>query len=143
MRSIGRGVAMTAVLAAVVTTGGWFPMTARLAHAASDVPGLNPLSGNSAAIREGQSWFRAVCSPCHGGRADGSGERGQGANLRVFNKGFKKFVETVKDGRDVPGRIQKMPPWGAVLSDQQIFQIGAYLETLAEQGANWKEGVSN
>jgi mono/diheme cytochrome c family protein len=57
----------------------------------------------------------------------------------MFNKGFRQFVSTVKNGRDVPGRTQKMPPWGAVLSDQQIYQIGAYLETLAERGANWRE----
>ena len=66
------------------------------------------------------------------------GDRGAGADLRVFNKGFRKFVETVKNGRDVPNRMAKMPPWGGVLSDQQIYQIGAYLETLAKDGANWK-----
>ena len=106
---------------------------------AQEVPATNPLSGDEAAIREGRSWYRAICGPCHGGRADGAGERGQGANLRVFNKGFRNFVDTVKNGRDVPGRIQKMPPWGGVLKDDQIYQIGAYLETLAEQGANWRQ----
>jgi mono/diheme cytochrome c family protein len=44
----------------------------------------------------------------------------------------------VKIGRDVPGRALKMPAWGGVLSDQQIYQIGAYLETLAKEGANWR-----
>ena len=66
------------------------------------------------------------------------GERGAAADLRVFNKGFGKFVEIVKNGRDVPARTAKMPPWGGVLSDQQIYQIGAYVETLAKEGANWK-----
>jgi mono/diheme cytochrome c family protein len=105
---------------------------------AEEIPGANPLSGDQKAIAEGRSWFRATCSVCHGGRADGAGERGQGADLRVFNKGFRRFVETVKDGRDT-GRTMRMPAWGKVLSDQQIYQIGAYLETLAIQGANWKE----
>ncbi len=36
-----------------------------------------------------------------------------------------------------------MPAWGGVLDEKTIFQIGAYLETLALQGANWKEGVVN
>jgi mono/diheme cytochrome c family protein len=111
-------------------------MGTELARAASDVPDANPLSGNPAAIGEGQSWFRAACSFCHGLRAEGG--RGGGPDLRGFDKGFRRFVETVKIGRDVPGRALKMPAWGGVLSDQQIYQIGAYLETLAKEGANWR-----
>lgn len=103
----------------------------------------NPLSGDEKAIREGRSWFRGVCALCHGGRADGQGERGTGADLRKFNKGFKAYVEIVKKGREVPGRIQNMPAWGPVLKEEQIYQIGAYLETLAIDGANWKEGAHN
>jgi len=114
----------------------------RLAFGA-DVPEANPLSGNEKAINEGKSWFRSVCAACHGGRADGAGERGNGADLRKFNLGFRRFVETVQDGRQVQGRAQVMPAWGAVLDQKTIYQIGAYLETLAIDGANWKEGVKN
>jgi hypothetical protein len=32
-----------------------------------------------------------------------------------------------------------MPAWGGVLKDDDIYRIGAYLETLAMEGANWKE----
>jgi mono/diheme cytochrome c family protein len=115
----------------------------RFARGDDGTPGVNPLSGDPKAIHEGRSWFRGICSVCHGGRADGQGERGNGADLRKFKKGFKVFVETVKKGREVPGRTQNMPAWGAVLKEEQIFQIGAYLETLAIDGANWKEGVHN
>ena len=108
---------------------------------ADQIPELNPLSGNDKAISSGRTWFRSVCAVCHGGRADGAGERGNGADLRKFNKGFELFVETVKKGREVPGRIQSMPAWGGVLDDKTIYEIGAYLETLAMDGANWKGGV--
>ena len=94
-------------------------------------------------LREGKSWFRGVCALCHGGRADGQGERGTGADLRKFNMGFRAYVEVVKKGREVPGRIQDMPAWGAVSKRRAIYEIGAYLETLALDGANWKEGVPN
>ena len=114
-----------------------------LVRADDEIPETNPLSGDQKALREGKSWFRGVCAICHGGRADGQGERGNGADLRKFNKGFKVYVEVVKKGREVPGRIQNMPAWGAVLKEEQIYQIGAYLETLAIDGANWKEGVQN
>ena len=40
----------------------------------------------------------------------------------------------------VAGRPDKMmPPWDGVLDGEQISQIGAYLETLAVPGANWKD----
>lgn len=109
--------------------------------AADEIPEANPLSGNDKAISAGRTWFRSVCAACHGGRADGAGERGNGADLRKFNKGFELFVQTVKKGREVPGRVQSMPAWGGVLDDKTIYEIGAYLETLAMDGANWKEGA--
>ncbi len=137
MRRIARGIIFLIFVAGFIAIA---PMTPPIARAEDEMPATNPLSGDDAAIKEGRSWFRNVCSVCHGGRADGGGDRGQGADLRVFNKGFRKFVETVKNGKDT-GRVMKMPAWGQVLSNQQIYQIGAYLETLAIQGANWKEAA--
>jgi mono/diheme cytochrome c family protein len=139
MGRIGQGIVLAACVAGCVAMDGWVPMAGHFAHADPAAPATNPLSGNEAAILEGRSWFRAVCALCHGNKADGVGERGAAADLRVFNKGFRNFVETVKNGRDVPLRTATMPPWGGVLSDQQIYQIGAYLETLAKEGANWGE----
>jgi mono/diheme cytochrome c family protein len=141
MKLIERGIVLGIFVIGFITIGGW-----SLVHAAdgdtevTEVPATNPLSGNQAAIDEGRSWYRSVCSNCHGGRADGAGERGSGADLRAFNKGFKKFVETVKNGRDT-GRAMKMPRWGKILTEDTIYKIGAYLETLAIEGSNWKEGV--
>jgi mono/diheme cytochrome c family protein len=106
-----------------------------------EIPEVNPLSGNDKAINSGRTWFRSVCAVCHGGRADGAGERGNGADLRKFDKGFERFVETVKKGKEVPGRTQSMPAWGGVLDDKTIYEIGAYLETLAMDGADWKQGA--
>ena len=110
----------------------------RMVHAESEVPATNPFSGDEKAIKEGRSWFLAVCAPCHGPRANGQAERGpSGSDLRIFKRGFEQYVHIVKNGRDVPGRIGKMPPWGKVLSEELIFQIGAFIETLAIEGAYW------
>ncbi len=138
MERIGRGIARAMAVGVVMAVIGWGPVGGSFARAESEVPGTNPLSGNAKAIAEGRSWYRNVCSNCHGGRADGGGDRGQGADLRVFNKGFRKFVEAVKSGKET-GRAMKMPAWGGVLNDETIYQIGAYLETLAKDGANWGE----
>ena len=105
-------------------------------HAESEVPATNPYSGDEKAIKEGRSWFLAVCAPCHGPRANGAAERGpSGADLRVFKRGFEQYVHIVKNGRET-GRIGKMPRWG-FLGEETIFQIGAFLETLAIEGAYW------
>ena len=109
---------------------------------ADEIPPTNPMSGDEKAIQEGKSWFVNVCSPCHGGRADGAGERGTAADLRKWNKGFRKFVATVKGGKDT-GRTMTMPAWGARagrkdhLPDRRVSSRRWRLE-----GANWKEGVA-
>ena len=115
---------------------------------AEEVPEVNPFSGDATAIRSGKSDYRAICSVCHGGKADGAGERASSAltpaDLRKFKKGFRKYVEIAKNGVQAPGReIKDMPAWGGVLDDATLYKIGAYLETLAIEGANWKEGVHN
>jgi mono/diheme cytochrome c family protein len=133
MKQSSRHLAIAAILVAIAS--------AASAARAGEIPLTNPMSGDEKAIKEGRSWFRNTCSPCHGGRADGAGERGTAADLRVFNKGFRKFVDTVQHGKDT-GRTMTMPAWGAVLDEKTIFQIGAYIETLAIEGANWKEGVA-
>ena len=112
------------------------------AKAESEVPATNPFSGDEKAIKEGESWFLAVCAPCHGPRANGAAERGpSGSDLRIFKRGFARYVEIVKNGRET-GRIGKMPPWGKILSEELIFQIGAFLETLAMEEAYWGDSAN-
>jgi hypothetical protein len=61
------------------------------------------------------------------------------AKKPFFYRLVRQFVLTVKNGKRVAGRLQYMPAWWTVLSKEQIYQIGAYLETLALPEANWKE----
>ena len=124
-------------LASVFAASVWMTLTPAGIAEDEPIPEANPYSGDKKAIRSGRSWYRNVCSNCHGGRADGQGERGTGADLRKFNKGFQTFVQIVLDGRKVEGRLQFMPSWRGVLKQEDIYQIGAYLETLAIDGANW------
>jgi mono/diheme cytochrome c family protein len=115
-------------------------MFATFTSVAAHAEGANPMSGDEQAIKKGRTLFRQVCSLCHGSKADGAGERGNGADLRKFNRGFKAYMETVLNGRSTRGQSQVMPPWKGIISEDEIMQVGAYLETLAMEGANWKEG---
>lgn len=102
------------------------------------IPEKNPYSGDKQKIEKGKRYFRQnTCTACHGGRADGQGDMGSGADLRKLRIGFKGFIETVTHGRKIEGRAQFMPAFGH-LSHDELFHIAAYLETLALPEANWK-----
>jgi mono/diheme cytochrome c family protein len=128
-----------AVLSAAVATGtvalmGQMPALAQQQTAA--VASDNPLSGDPAAIEAGRRQYNTWCSQCHGGKANGESRFGKyAADLTKFSKGYTEFTIAVVEGR--PDR--QMPPWDGVLDGEQISQIGAYLETLAVEGANWED----
>ena len=95
----------------------------------------NPVSGNPEAIAAGRKLYSMWCMQCHGSKADGVSRFGKyAADLREFWRGYREFVTIVKNGRPE----KQMPPWREVLDDGKIAQVGAFLETLAIEGANWK-----
>jgi len=103
--------------------------------AAVKIPSSNPLSGDPEAIDLGKRLFFTWCVQCHGPKANGDSRFGKYAgDLTKFWRGYKEFVVIVKNGR-----LQKqMPPWKEVLDDDNIAKVGAFLETLAVEGANWQ-----
>lgn len=110
--------------------------TAQAENAPVKVPSSNPLSGDPEAIDLGKQLYFNWCVQCHGAKADGDSPRfGKYAgDLRKFWRGYAEFLNTVKNGR--PGK--QMPPWKQFMDDDTIAKLGAYLETLAVEGANWK-----
>lgn len=100
------------------------------------VESSNPFSGDPKAIESGRELYFTWCVQCHGVKADGVSPRWgkYGKDLRKFWKGYSQFVLITIQG--VKGK--QMPPWGEHLSGNQISHIGAFLETLAMEGANWR-----
>jgi cytochrome c oxidase cbb3-type subunit III len=99
------------------------------------VPSSNPLSGDPEAIELGKKLYFTWCVQCHGHKANGESRFGKYAgDLTHFWRGYKEFIVIVKNGR--PQKM--MPPWKDVLDEDNISKLGAFLETLAEEGANWK-----
>jgi quinohemoprotein ethanol dehydrogenase len=120
------------VMALCWSLGSW----AETADAAGPVPSSNPLTGDPEAIEAGRKLYGTWCSQCHGGKADGVSRFGKyAADLRKFHQGYTEFARITVEGRTE----RRMPPWDGVLDGEQISQIGAYLETLAIEGANWKD----
>jgi quinohemoprotein ethanol dehydrogenase len=123
-----------AVAIGAVCWTGPTPVAAQQQTAA--VPSDNPLSGDPAAIEAGRRLYNTWCSQCHGGKANGESRFGKyAADLTKFSKGYTEFTIAVVEGRP----DKQMPPWDGVLDGEQISQIGAYLETLAVEGANWED----
>lgn len=109
--------------------------TATEQKVAVKVPSSNPLSGDAEAIELGTKLYFTWCVQCHGHKADGESRFGKYAgDLTKFWRGYKEFVVIVKNGR--PDKM--MPPWKDVLDEDNIAKIGAFLETRAQEGANWK-----
>ncbi|MBB4369753.1 mono/diheme cytochrome c family protein [Bradyrhizobium sp. cir1] len=87
-------------------------------RAADDATG-NPLE---AQIDHGKSTYASKCSHCHGPNMMNSGTITP--DLRAFPDDKTRFVTTVKNGKN-----NKMPPWGDILSDDEIGELWAFISS--------------
>ena len=90
----------------------------------------NPYEGDLLAQRAGRETFvRFNCSGCHGGRAGG----GMGPSLRdkVWRYGGKPvdIFDSISQGRGMG-----MPAWGTRITQQQIWQLVSYIDSLNTPG---------
>lgn len=79
----------------------------------------NPMQ---AQIDHGKSTYAEKCSHCHGPNLMNSGTITP--DLRVFPDDKTRFVTTVKNGKN-----NRMPPWGDILSDDQIGDLWAFISS--------------
>jgi cytochrome c55X len=73
-------------------------------------------------VDHGKTTYAQKCSHCHGPNMVNSGTITP--DLRAFPEDRTRFVTTVKQGKN--GR---MPPWGDILSDDEIADIWAYVSS--------------
>ena len=102
------------------------PHVARAQQAATTV--TNPFSGRTDVIDEGRGLFNQYCAHCHGTNAF-QGERPRDLrrlHLRYGGDAARVFWETVTKGKLDKG----MPIWKTVLSDDALWQIFTFLETV-------------
>lgn len=73
--------------------------------------------------RDGKTVYARQCARCHGFNMINNGQ--VGLDLRKFPKDAReRFVSAV-----VRGKLPKMPPWGDVLSADEIDALWAYVQT--------------
>lgn len=107
-----------------VRTAAIFAAVAMAAAAAVANAGLAEESTASiqAQIDHGKSTYAQKCSHCHGPNMMNSGTITP--DLRAFPDDKTRFVTTVKNGKN-----NKMPPWGDVLSDDDIGDLWAFISS--------------
>jgi mono/diheme cytochrome c family protein len=73
-------------------------------------------------VDHGKTTYAQKCSHCHGPNMVNSGTITP--DLRAFPDDRTRFVTTVKQGKN--GR---MPPWGDILTDDEIADVWAYISS--------------
>jgi mono/diheme cytochrome c family protein len=88
----------------------------------------NPLRGRADLVEEGRSLFNQYCAHCHAPNA-ATGDRPRDLRrltLRYGDDAPAVFYSTISGGRVEKG----MPPWKGVLSDDVVWRIFTFLETV-------------
>ncbi|HYE40238.1 MAG TPA: cytochrome c [Ramlibacter sp.] len=116
------------------------PAQAQLSDAYAQVVGATakPLlarDGPDAAAFRGSLVFFNYCVTCHGPGADGNGRAARlydprPANLRASDKNAEYMQLIVRRGGKALGRSEFMPPWGDELTEEQIADVTAYLQSI-------------
>jgi mono/diheme cytochrome c family protein len=91
--------------------------------------------GADATAFRGSLVFFNYCVTCHGPNADGNGRAARlydprPANLRASDKTEAYMKLIVRNGGKSIGRSEFMPPWGEELTDEQISDVVAYLQSI-------------
>ena len=93
----------------------------------------NPLGSGSDAASQGAIVFQNYCQSCHGPQGHGDGPAG--GSLDPEPKNLAELQATVKDDylfwRISDGREgTAMVPWKGILTEEQIWQVIAFIRTL-------------
>jgi len=113
-----------ALLAALALVSWAAARTATVAAA----PITNPFEGRGDLVEEGRGLFNQYCSHCHGPNAI-QGERPRDLRrlkVRYGQEAPQAFYQAVSHGRADKG----MPVWKGVLSDETLWRIFTYLQTV-------------
>lgn len=97
----------------------------------------NPIEGDTAAIEAGQTIFQNNCGSCHGQTGEGDGPAASALdpapqNLAENQSGLSDsyIFWRINEGGTMAPFNSTMPAWDGVLSDDQIWNVVAYIRTL-------------
>ncbi|MGV8894607.1 MAG: cytochrome c-550 PedF [Burkholderiaceae bacterium] len=152
-----KSVLNTLAIAALLTTATLAPFSA-FAHGdvvphgvdATSLPQLgekwreeNPYRGNKEAAKLGASAYNQNCARCHGLQAmsggiapdlrmldrDCTGQKNEKKKLACYKETDNYFTTSVRNGKVRNGNVY-MPPFEGILSQEAVWALKAYLETV-------------
>jgi mono/diheme cytochrome c family protein len=99
-------------------------LTVGWSAAAADAPqGAGGSPSDAEQTQRGKALYARLCSHCHGFGMVNAGN--VVPDLREFPKDDEqRFIDTVERGKN-----NRMPPWGDVLSFEEIEELWAYVRT--------------
>ncbi|MGE5490510.1 MAG: cytochrome c-550 PedF [Actinomycetota bacterium] len=92
----------------------------------------NPYRKDKEAIRIGTSAFNQNCARCHGIGAISGGIAPDLRYLPSGDEGDEIFLQRIRHGSTRDGRVY-MPPFEGILSQEAMWSIRAWLETVHEE----------
>jgi mono/diheme cytochrome c family protein len=113
------------MIKASLVAAAYFSAAAMTASAQTAAPAAMPqenLRVDQAQIDQGKVTFAQKCSHCHGFNMVNAGTIAP--DLRRFPDDRERFFTTVKLGKN-----GKMPPWGDLLSEDQIACLWSYISS--------------
>jgi len=100
-----------------------------------------PAAAASPDVAKGATLYAANCASCHGPRGDGDGpvavalvpkpaKHHDGAYMNALTN--EHLFRVIKEGGPSVGKSPLMAPWGGMLSDAQIWDVVAFVRSLAD-----------
>lgn len=105
--------------------------TTGLKSIGADWLAANPYRKDKTAIRIGDSAFNQNCARCHGLGAISGGIAPDLRYLPLGDEGDEIFLQRVRKGAVRDGRVY-MPPFESTLSQEAMWALRAWLETVHE-----------
>ena len=105
--------------------------TTGLKNVGADWLAANPYRKDKTAIRIGDSAFNQNCARCHGLGAISGGIAPDLRSLPAGDEGDEVFMQRIRKGAVRDGRVY-MPPFEGTLSQEAMWAIRTWLETVRE-----------
>lgn len=106
--------------------------TTGLKNLGNDWQAANPYREDKTAIRIGDSAFNQNCARCHGLGAISGGIAPDLRYLPKGDEGDEVFMQRIRKGAVRDGRVY-MPPFEGTLSQEAMWAIRTWLETVHEE----------
>lgn len=105
--------------------------TTGLKNVGADFLPANPYRKDKTAIRIGDSAYNQNCARCHGLGAISGGIAPDLRYLPLGDEGDEVFLQRIRKGSVRDGRVY-MPPFEGILSQEAMWAIRTWLETVHE-----------